>query len=730
LTGNPLVCTCGAVTRVGSDRLAESNDRRHDEERWLRALNDALRVIVRCPSLLESSALEELATTLARHVSIEGLTVVLSGEGTQSIHRALLDRAEAVFRSSVTFVGPLHGSRLALPEEPRTSTDTGANELPLELSSGVDCSPYAILPIPGTDLDSAPSGAAAHLVLFFRESAAAAEAPLEFLRALAGLIGSKLGHAQYPKSPIVAAEREAASHLGRIRLLEKELRTLLDNAPLIIFRLDPSTGQLLYLNRHAERLLRVPTDEALRTPGFLQSAHADPEALKAFDEAFDNARRGVHSPPYEARLVGNLDAEIAVRGTIYPLLSDEGGVVAIEGILADVSTEHAARSRLVQADRLSTLGMLAASVAHEINNPAAFLVLGLEQLERFLALGSPGRSPAGVRPKLDARALVADLRESIDRIVRIARDLRLFAGSPGEGSRLARVDVSDAVQSALTLARAQLIERASVTLDLAPVPPILMEDGRLGQVLVNLLVNAAQAVAKQPGYGHLVNVTTRASAGVIEIAVSDTGVGVRPEDLERIWLPFFTTKSTDFGTGLGLSISREIIEKAGGSIRVESPTVVTHDQAHGSRFVISLPSAEPDQPRAPAAASASKWPRRRRRILVVDDERALASALASALGRVHDVAIAGDGRKALELMAEQRFDAVLCDLCMPDISGETVYLHERERNRSHAGVFIFMTGIGFGGDVEGFLASTGRPYLEKPFSLERALDAIEHVAAS
>jgi signal transduction histidine kinase len=726
------VCTCGAVTRVGSDRLAESNDRRHDEERWLRALNDALRVVVRRPSLLESSALEELATTLARHMSIEGLTVVLSAEGTQSIHRALLDRAEAVFRSSVTCVGPdLHGPRFALLEEPRIFTDPGANELPLALSSGVDCLPYAIVPIPGTGLDSAPLGAAAHVVLFFRERATAGEIPLEFLQALAGLIGSKLGRAQYPKAPIVAAEREAASHLGRIRLLEKELRTLLDNAPLIIFRLDPNTGQLLYLNRHAERLLRVPTDEALRTPGFLQSAHADPEALKAFDEAFDNARRGVHSPPYEARLVGNLDAEIAVRGTIYPLLSDEGGVVAIEGILADVSAEHAARSRLVQADRLSTLGMLAASVAHEINNPAAFLVLGLEQLERFFALGSaPGSGHAVVRPKLDARALVADLRESIDRIVRIARDLRLFAGSPGESSRLVRVDVSDAVQSALTLARAQLIEHASVTLDLAPVPPVLMEDGRLGQVLVNLLVNAAQAVAKQAGYGHLVNVTTRASGGVIEIAVSDTGVGVRPEDLERIWLPFFTTKSTEFGTGLGLSISREIIEKAGGSIRVESPTVVTQDQAHGSRFVISLPPADPDQPRAPAAAPASKRPRRRRRILVVDDERALAGALASALGRVHDVAIASDGRKALELMAEQRFDVVLCDLCMPDISGETVYLHERERNRSHAGVFIFMTGIGFGGDVEGFLASTGRPYLEKPFSLERALDAIEHVAAS
>src|SRR5262249_23248004 len=153
----------------------------------------------------------------------------------------------------------------------------------------------------------------------------------------------------------------------------------------------------------------------------------------------------------------------------------------------------------------------------------------------------------------------------------IARDLRLFASPPAhDSSRRTVIDVNRTVESALTLTRGQILERAQIALDLTEVPPVLMDDGRLGQVVVNLLVNAAQAIPKTYDRSHTVTVATRSDGRNVEIDVRDTGVGISEENVSRIWAPFFTTKSPDVGTGLGLSISREIVERAGGSISAES----------------------------------------------------------------------------------------------------------------------------------------------------------------
>ncbi len=196
----------------------------------------------------------------------------------------------------------------------------------------------------------------------------------------------------------------------------------------------------MYLNRHAERLLGVPLAEALETPGFLREVHADPEGVLAFDEAVARAGAGGTPLPYEARLERRGGEEITVRGTVYPLLAEGGEVVAIEGMLADVSAEHAARTRLVQADRLSTLGMLAAGVAHEINNPAAHILIGLDLHGRMLAGRGVTMEPAVAEA---AREMIRELRESIRRIVDIARDLRLFASAPAHGAgRRTIVDVN------------------------------------------------------------------------------------------------------------------------------------------------------------------------------------------------------------------------------------------------------------------------------------------------
>ena len=524
---------------------------------------------------------------------------------------------------------------------------------------------------------------------------------------------------------LVAAEREAASHFARVRELEKDLRALLDNAPLIIFRLDSTAGDLRYLSRHAERLLGVPTAEALATPGFLREVHRDPEARRAFDAALANAKAGKVSPSYEARLYWRSGNEITVRGTVYPLLTESGQVIAIEGVLVDVSAEHSARQRAVQADRLSTLGMLAAGVAHEINNPAAFILLGLNTLERRLSEPVPGvegSSGDGLR------STITELRDSMNRIVGIVRDLRVFASPPREQTYGAVTDVEEAVASAISLTRSRISERAKLVEALADVPPVLIDSGRLVQVLVNLLINAVQALPRNSPDRPVIWLATRNCVDGVEIEVCDNGVGIPKENLARIWAPFFTTKSDDLGSGLGLSISREIVERAGGSIRVESPAIEIDGQARGSRFVVSLPAGDPvahDRVAREEAENGEVDPTGPRlRVLLVEDEIALSRALALEVGRVHDVVAVASGDRALEILSEAHFDVVLCDLRMPGMSGEDLYERVRASNPEQARDFIFMSGMGFVPEVERFLAATGRPVLHKPFLPARALQLI------
>jgi nitrogen-specific signal transduction histidine kinase len=383
----------------------------------------------------------------------------------------------------------------------------------------------------------------------------------------------------------------------------------------------------------------------------------------------------------------------------------------------------AARQRLVQADRLSTLGTLAAGVAHEINNPAGFIVLGLDMLARTLSGPDVSMDPAVAGGVAET---VRELRASIRRIADIIRDLRVFASPPGPGRR-ALVDVNRTVESALSLTRGQILECAELDRQLEEVPPVLMDDGGLGQVVVNLLVNAAQAVRAGGGGGEArIGVATRSDGSTVEIEITDTGPGIPAEHLPRIWQPFFTTKGPEVGTGLGLSIARDIVERAGGTLTVESPVGGTRPPS-GARFVVSLPAAGRDEPAGERASPVPSQPRPAR-VLVVDDEPALLRALAEEIGRSHEVVVAGSGDAALARLAEGRFDAVLCDLCMPGLTGEAFFERVRAADPAQAEAFIFMTGVGFGADVERLMAVSGRPVLEKPFPAGVALEAIARVA--
>jgi CheY-like chemotaxis protein len=268
---------------------------------------------------------------------------------------------------------------------------------------------------------------------------------------------------------------------------------------------------------------------------------------------------------------------------------------------------------------------------------------------------------------------------------------------------------------------------------LEPVAPVRIDRGRLGQVLVNLLVNAAQALprTRDDGRENVVTVSTRSAGDLVEIEVADNGVGIPEEHLPLIWTPFFTTKDADSGTGLGLWITRDIVERAGGEIRV-GPGIDAGSKLVGTRFVVTLPVvASPDElsssappPRAAASSGA------RLSVLVVEDEVTFARRLASELGQIHAVTVVHGGREALRLLTERPYDVVLSDLRMPDVSGEALYAAIRARDEAQARAFVFMTGIGFLPEVQDFLGGTGQPVLHKPFGIDRALEAIATASAA
>ena len=309
----------------------------------------------------------------------------------------------------------------------------------------------------------------------------------------------------------------------------------------------------------------------------------------------------------------------------------------------------------------------------------------------------------------------ATVREGADRVRDIVRELKAL--SSASEHRMGAVDVHRALEVATATAQHETSERARVVKEYGPVPPALGNEGRLVQVFVNLLVNAAQAIPEGDVNGNEIRILTREEGGQIVVEIVDTGLGIAPDDLPRIFEPFFTTKTNGVGTGLGLSISHNIVTTHGGTLAAECVS------PRGTLFRVTLrPSSEvpAQEPEAPAQAHGATPGVR---VLVVDDEPATARVLAQLLSR-HRVTIAGSGREAIAcIVADASFDAIVCDLQMKDGNGVDVYEYLLEHAPLLARRTIFTTGGAFTERAREFLGACPQPVLDKPFDAAR-LDAL------
>jgi len=411
---------------------------------------------------------------------------------------------------------------------------------------------------------------------------------------------------------------------------------------------------------------------------------------------------------------------IVTAGDIVRHLARSGAPDAAPADLpGEGSARDAERERKTETDRLVSLGFLAGGVAHQINNALTPMRLSLGRLASFELSRRP-MSPE----RLHRIELLQDVREGVARIERIIRELKAFSHIDDSPSRA--VDVSALLEVAVGLAAHEIRHRAQLVCDYAAVPLVRAKPAELRQVLLNLLVNAAQAIPEGEAHMNEIRAAARTDEhGRAVIEIQDTGTGIPPDVAARIFEPFFTTRPEGKGLGLGLSVSRDIIAALDGEITVDSVV------GKGTTIRVALPpcyedavaSGAPDEVPDPAATSD------RRRILILDDDRPVAAALALELEE-HDVVVAESGREALEILRhDQDFDVILCDLMMPEISGMDVYESLRLLNPTLQGRVVLMTGGAFTARARQFLATVDAMLIEKPFhpgQLHAVVHALEH----
>jgi len=383
------------------------------------------------------------------------------------------------------------------------------------------------------------------------------------------------------------------------------------------------------------------------------------------------------------------------------------------GAIMDITERRELQARLLLADRMASVGTLAAGVAHEINNPLSYVIANIDIASQELRK----RATPQLMRALD---VLGEAKDGAERVRRIVGDLKTF--SRADDAIRERVDLRDVVESSINLAMNEIRHRARLVRELGEVPRVDANAGRLGQVVVNLLVNAAQAIPEGDASKNEIRVRTRTDgSGRAVLEIEDTGPGMPPDIRARIFDPFYTTKPVGEGTGLGLTICHGIVAALGGAIEVES------DVGSGSLFRVVLPPArESDRVlRAPVPSVPVATEPRRGRVLVVDDEPMIGRAVQLMLEDVHDVVPLVSARDALEHIARgEEYDAVVCDLMMPEMTGMDLYTELSRGWPEVARRVVFLTGGAFTPRARKFLESVPNGRLEKPFEGPALMEAI------
>jgi len=466
-----------------------------------------------------------------------------------------------------------------------------------------------------------------------------------------------------------------------------------------------TNGTILKVNQSAVQMHGFATEDELMGKNALElSAPRDREKIT------QNMRRALKEGTLsgvECNLLKADGSEFPAELSTSVLKNASGKVIGHITTVRDITERQQAEKREDQleqelnlASRLASIGQLAAGVAHEINNPLTG-VIGFSHL--MLSRDIPD----------DMKQDLQVIHSEAQRVAKIVENLLVFAHQRKAGREY--ITINDIITRVLELRAYEMkVNNIDVESQLAPNLPLTMADaGQLQQVFLNIVLNAEYFMTKAHNKGQLVAKTEKID-GNIRISFTDDGAGISPENLDKIFNPFFTTKEVGKGTGLGLSICHGIITQHKGRIYAQS------QPGKGATFVIELPIvAEPAQ--AGKAKVTKKEPQKSRgaKILVVDDEAAILTFLSRLLTEWgHSVETINNADTALERLRTERYSLVLLDIKLPGMSGIELYHHIEEIAPALARRVMFVTGDVMQSATRSFLEKTGAPYITKPLDIE------------
>jgi PAS domain S-box-containing protein len=509
-----------------------------------------------------------------------------------------------------------------------------------------------------------------------------ANTPIRFGKEIIGVLGVARD---------VTDERARAAALERS---EARYTRLVESASDAIFTVTED-GRFTAVNRALEHGVGRSRAELL---GALFTSVVDPRDVQAAEQLLRQTVEGercrglVH---YRSSL-----GEVRQGNVITAPVFEDGVIVGALGIMRDVTDEQRLAAQLLQQEKLAAVGQLVSGVAHELNNPLA----GVMAFSELLLASHAAHDD-------EARHALETIHHEAMRAAKIVSHLLTFARQrPAERMES---DLNAIVNDTIALRRYALTAaQIEVDVVLDPTLPHTWADPfQLQQVVLNLLGNAEQALADWQGPRRIA-VWTRHDEEWLVLAVSDTGPGIPPEQRDRIFNPFYTTKPVGQGTGLGLSISDGIVREHRGQIRVES------HPGQGATFLIQLPIVAPLDPRAAEPPASPSRPVVPRRVLVVDDEPAMRTAIITFLDTLGHTVTATRREEARALLGANEYDVVLLDLLMPELGGDTLYRELCDRDPRHAGRVVFVTGDTQSEHARRFLTEAGRPSVSKPFQLD------------
>jgi two-component system NtrC family sensor kinase len=482
---------------------------------------------------------------------------------------------------------------------------------------------------------------------------------------------------------------------------EARYRHLVESASDAIVTLD-ANGRFTTVNHAAENISGYKREE-LVGQWFAPMLPDDdlPKALGHFQQALAGETGLFESQFYRK------DGEVRTISITYSTPQKDEEVLCL---IRDVTDQKMLQEQLIQSEKMSAIGQLVSGVAHELNNPLA----GISAFAQLLL--------AEKRFPPDQRTAAETIYSEARRASRIVQNLLTFARQ--HKAEKVPTAINQVLDDTLELRGYELRVRG---IDVRreydeSIPETMADAHQLQQVFLNLITNAEQAMEQKDGHHHRLTVRTRRNGEAIRIEVEDTGAGIPANLIERIFNPFFTTKPTGSGTGLGLSISLGIVREHEGRIWAEN------SPQGGARFIVEVPVTEARLSGEHAAvAQVQPLGSDSLRVLVVDDEASVRVSLQRYLaGKGHQVETTASGEDALVRLKGAKYDAVILDMRMPDLSGEQLFERLRSNDPSHAERVIFTTGDLVNEQMRRFLDGTGRPCVSKPFefaSFDQALPA-------